>query len=181
MLIQLVSALALAATPVPVAPSPQQAPPDAFLDGGAAELLRKARERRTMIDRSVTGYTAVVQEHISAGLRTLARERMIFGRDVAGRVEWNRGGPVRNCWPYGHRGNVRLDSRPNPPAQGLRPSVAQRDRCRASRPQAHLSRLTFPRGQLGQEAPFTPAPSRGVLAYAHSLAHYGAPNGPGTH
>jgi hypothetical protein len=95
MLIQLVSALALAATPVPVAPSPQQAPSDAYLDGGAAELLRKARERRTMIDRSVTGYTAVVQEHISAGLRTLARERMIFGRDVAGRVEWNRGGPVR--------------------------------------------------------------------------------------
>lgn len=95
MLIELVSTLTIVAGSLTV-PSPrQQAQAGAYLDDGAAELLRKARERRTMIDRSVSGYTAVVQEHISAGLRTLARERMMFRRDVAGRVEWNREGPVR--------------------------------------------------------------------------------------
>ena len=96
MLIELFSALTVTvAAPASLQIPAQQTQADAFLDDGAAELLRKARERRTMIDRSVTGYTAVVQEHISAGLRTLARERMIFRRDVAARVEWNRGGPVR--------------------------------------------------------------------------------------
>lgn len=96
MLIELFSALAVATSPITAVQSPaRQVPTDAFLDGGAADLLRKARERRTMIDRSVSGYTTVAREHVSAGLRTLARERLIFRRDVAGRVEWHRGGPVR--------------------------------------------------------------------------------------
>ncbi len=101
MLIELATALAFAAAPPQDAavqdvriPTHQDSA-DAFLDAGAAVLLEAARERRAMVDRSVTAYTAVVQEHVSAGLRTLARERLIFGRDVAGRVEWNRGGPIR--------------------------------------------------------------------------------------
>jgi hypothetical protein len=68
---------------------------DAFLDAGARELVQRGRERRNTVDRSITRYTTVVQERMSAGLSTFGRERLFFRRETAGRIDWRRGGEVR--------------------------------------------------------------------------------------
>ena len=68
---------------------------DAWLDEGARELVRLGRERRRLIDRSVLRYTVDVQERISAGLRTVGRERLFFRRETAGHIDWTRNGPIR--------------------------------------------------------------------------------------
>ncbi len=78
-----------------LAPSPALAQADAYLDAGAAELVRLARERRNTVDRSITRYTTVVQERMTGGLRTPAWDRLLYRRETAGRIDWRRGGPIR--------------------------------------------------------------------------------------
>jgi hypothetical protein len=68
---------------------------DAYLDESARELVRLGRERRRLIDQSVMRYNADAQERISAGLRTLGRERLFYRREVASHIDWSREGPVR--------------------------------------------------------------------------------------
>jgi hypothetical protein len=67
----------------------------AYEDAESRELVRLARERRRMVDRSVERYRAVVQERISLGLRALRRERLFYRRETASRIDWTRDGPVR--------------------------------------------------------------------------------------
>lgn len=67
---------------------------DAYLDPGAREMVRLARERRRMVDRSIRRYEAIAQERISAGLQILARERLLYRRETASRIDWRRDGPV---------------------------------------------------------------------------------------
>jgi hypothetical protein len=68
---------------------------DAYLDKESRELVRLARERRRLVDRSVENYKAVVQERVSLGLRALRRDRLFYRRETASKIDWTRNGPVR--------------------------------------------------------------------------------------
>lgn len=76
----------------PIAPALLES---AYLDAGARELVARARQRRRVVDRSIDAYSVLVRERISLGLRALRRERLVFQREVASRVEWQREGPIR--------------------------------------------------------------------------------------
>jgi hypothetical protein len=71
-------------------PAPQPGQADAYLDAGARELVERARERRWLFDRSIERYQVVAQERMSAGLRVAARDRLMFRRETAARIDWNR-------------------------------------------------------------------------------------------
>jgi hypothetical protein len=63
---------------------------DAYLDQAARRLVRRARDRRETIDRSISSYTATMKEQIGMGIRALRRDRMIYHRELALRITWNR-------------------------------------------------------------------------------------------
>lgn len=65
---------------------------DAFLDRSAAELVWLARARRQLADFSIESYKALSKERISVGLRGIRRDRLLYRREVAGRLEWTREG-----------------------------------------------------------------------------------------
>jgi hypothetical protein len=67
----------------------------AYMDATAQELVRLARARRDSVDRSVRRYEAIVRERISAGIRALRRERLLYRRELAFRVDWRREGTIR--------------------------------------------------------------------------------------
>ncbi|HXV90914.1 MAG TPA: hypothetical protein VD707_06050, partial [Gemmatimonadales bacterium] len=71
-----------------------QAPADsirtAYLDDAARLLVDRARERRETVDRSISAYTATMKEQIGMGLRALRRDRMVYHRELALRITWNR-------------------------------------------------------------------------------------------
>lgn len=67
---------------------------DAYLDDGARRLVEQVRERRSSVDRSIVRYQTTVQERISAGLRTVGRERLLYRRETAGRIDWKREGAI---------------------------------------------------------------------------------------
>ncbi len=67
---------------------------DAYHDARAEELVRLARERRQLVDRSITHYQATAKERISVGLRTRLRDRLFYRRETASRIDWQRGGPI---------------------------------------------------------------------------------------
>ncbi|HEU4454253.1 MAG TPA: hypothetical protein VFR81_14390 [Longimicrobium sp.] len=83
-----------AADTVP-APLPERTVSSAYADPTARELVRRAREYRRTVDRSVRSYRALARERSSAGLRTLRRERLLGGSELAARIDWRREGPVR--------------------------------------------------------------------------------------
>lgn len=66
---------------------------NAYLDAGARDLVRRARERRAQVDEAITDYHAQVQERIFLGLRALRRDRTFYQREMVGRVAWHRDGP----------------------------------------------------------------------------------------
>jgi hypothetical protein len=68
---------------------------DAYLDANARQLVEKARERRQIADVSVERYKALSKERISVGLRGFRRDRLMYRREVAGRLEWTREGAAR--------------------------------------------------------------------------------------
>lgn len=65
----------------------------AYLDAGARDLVRRARERRALVEETITDYHAQVQERIFLGLRALRRDRTFYQREMVGRVAWHRDGP----------------------------------------------------------------------------------------
>ena len=69
--------------------------PSAYLDSTAQRLVQRARERRQLADLSVERYRALSKERISVGLRGWRRDRLIYRREVAGRIDWTREGPAR--------------------------------------------------------------------------------------
>ncbi|HEX8271216.1 MAG TPA: hypothetical protein VF615_01115 [Longimicrobiaceae bacterium] len=68
--------------------------PDAYLDAGARETVRLARERRTGVESAVRRYQAVSRSRISVGLRALRRDRLLFRCESVVRVDWRRGEPA---------------------------------------------------------------------------------------
>jgi hypothetical protein len=69
-----------------------QSPADstAYLDPVARRLVAAARARRETVDRSITAYRTTMRERIGAGVRALRRDRMLFRRELALRIEWRR-------------------------------------------------------------------------------------------
>ena len=71
-----------------------QAPADsvrtAYLDDAARVLVERARARRQTLDRSISSYTATMKEQIGMGIRALRRDRMVYHRELALRITWNR-------------------------------------------------------------------------------------------
>jgi hypothetical protein len=67
----------------------------AFLDDGARELVRLARAHRDVIDASVFGYSATGRQRVSVGIRALRRDRLLYRRESATRIDWRRDGPSR--------------------------------------------------------------------------------------
>ena len=64
----------------------------AFLDSGARDLVRRARERRAQAEQTITDYHAQVQERIFLGLRALRRDRTFYQRELVARIAWHRDG-----------------------------------------------------------------------------------------
>jgi len=73
------------------AQSPQSAlDSSAYLDPEARRLVAAARARRETVDRSITGYRATMRERIGVGVRALRRDRMLYRRELALRIDWRR-------------------------------------------------------------------------------------------
>ncbi|HJQ67171.1 MAG TPA: hypothetical protein VJ816_12370, partial [Gemmatimonadales bacterium] len=66
---------------------------NAYLDAGARDLVRRARERRAQVEEAITDYHAQVQERIFLGLRALRRDRTFYQREMVARIAWHRDGP----------------------------------------------------------------------------------------
>src|SRR5512145_3315950 len=62
----------------------------AYLDVDARRLVAAARSRRETIDRSITSYRTTMRERIGVGIRALRRDRMLYRRELALRIEWRR-------------------------------------------------------------------------------------------
>ncbi|HEX2188426.1 MAG TPA: hypothetical protein VHG51_05980 [Longimicrobiaceae bacterium] len=93
MILLLAAALAAAhpALPADTVVAPRA---DAYLDAGARETVRLARERRTGVESALRRYRAVSRSRISLGLRMLRRDRLFFRCESAVRVDWRRGEPT---------------------------------------------------------------------------------------
>jgi len=63
----------------------------AYVDRGAAELLRGARERRARVERAIDLYRVTARQRTHAGVAALSRARTLFGGETAVRIEWRRG------------------------------------------------------------------------------------------
>jgi hypothetical protein len=94
MLSMLLAAAMLQAGAADTTRAQQAVAKDAYLDEESRELVRLARERRRLVDRSVENYKAVVQERVSLGLRALRRDRLFYRRETASKIDWTRNGPV---------------------------------------------------------------------------------------
>jgi len=62
----------------------------AYLDAAARRLVAAARSRRETIDRSITAYRTTIRERIGVGIRALRRDRMLYRREIALRIDWRR-------------------------------------------------------------------------------------------
>jgi hypothetical protein len=62
----------------------------AFLDPGAAVLMKRARNARLSSDRSLRSYTAIVRSRVAAGLRMPLKDRTLYRHESAARVRWSR-------------------------------------------------------------------------------------------
>jgi hypothetical protein len=87
---RLLLALVLPAGLAATSPLPAQEPADAFADAVARELVTRARERRGLVDRSISAYRTLSTERMSVGYRLLRRDRLLFRRETAARVHWQR-------------------------------------------------------------------------------------------
>lgn len=91
MLAQLALALAMLQSPGTQTPSADSVP-GAYRDAAARDLVAKARDYRERVDRSITRYTTRAFERISMGVTAFRRERLMYRREMATRVDWRRDG-----------------------------------------------------------------------------------------
>ena len=86
------AALAALLQGTPAAPPPTaQDTASAYLDRGAAELVRGARDRRARVERSIDMYRVTARERAHAGFEAVRRDRTLYGGEKAVRIEWRRG------------------------------------------------------------------------------------------
>jgi hypothetical protein len=119
----------------------------AYLDPGAATLLRGARERRARVERQIDAYRVTARERVHAGLQAVSRDRTLFGREMAVRIEWRRG----------ETGNVRvLGAREASPATSRGISLPEELRSEVTDlafdpDELQLNLFTFGVGDLGAD------------------------------
>jgi hypothetical protein len=119
----------------------------AYLDRGAADLLRGARERRARVERAIDLYRVTARQRTHAGVAALTRTRTLFGGETAVRIEWRRG----------QTGTVRvLGARQVSPATSRGAEVPDDLRSEATQlafdpDELQLSLFQFNAGSLGQE------------------------------
>jgi hypothetical protein len=77
------------------APAAQRDTASAYLDAEARRLVAAARSRRETIDRSITRYQTTMRERIGVGIRALRRDRMLYRRELALRIDWQRDSVTR--------------------------------------------------------------------------------------
>ncbi len=78
--------------------TPPAGPPDttrAYLDPGARELVRSARESHAGMDGGIRAYSTLVKQRMGVGLKALRRDRLLVGQDEAARIHWQADGPIR--------------------------------------------------------------------------------------
>jgi hypothetical protein len=97
MLVAAVLAALLQGTPAAPPAAPSQDTTGAYLDPVAARLVSGARERRARVERNIDLYRVTARERVYAGLDAASRNRTLYGREMAVRIEWKRGetGSVR--------------------------------------------------------------------------------------
>jgi len=86
-------------------PAGVQARSDAYLDSGAAEIVRRARARKAGEDRSLLGFRALATQRLGVGISALRRERILYHHELVARVEWRRGDTAR-VYALGARAGV---------------------------------------------------------------------------
>lgn len=89
----LTAALAALLQGTPAAPPAalSQDTTSAYLDPTARSLVAGARERRQRVERTIDSYRVTARERVYAGLNAATRDRTLFGREMAVRIEWRRG------------------------------------------------------------------------------------------
>lgn len=89
----LTAALAALLQGTPAAPpaAPARDTASAYLDPTARSLVAGARERRQRVERTIDLYRVTARERIYAGVTAVNRDRTLFGREMAVRIEWRRG------------------------------------------------------------------------------------------
>lgn len=65
----------------------------AYADDTTRDLVRLARGQHGVIDASVFHYTASSRQRLSVGVHALRRDRMLYRRETASRIEWWRTRP----------------------------------------------------------------------------------------
>lgn len=65
----------------------------AYADDATRDLVRLARGQHGVIDASVFHYTASSRQRLSVGVHALRRDRMLYRREAASRIEWWRTRP----------------------------------------------------------------------------------------
>lgn len=99
MLSTLVAALVLfqaqPADTVPRAPLPEATVASAYRDPSAREMVRRAREYRRQADNSIRAYRTLARERINVGMRALRRDRTVYSKETAARIDWQRDGGTR--------------------------------------------------------------------------------------
>jgi hypothetical protein len=97
MLIAAALAALLQGTPATPPVATPQDTLSAYLDRGAADLVRGARERRNRVERAIDLYRVTARQRAHVGVEALTRDRTLFGGEIAARIEWRRGetGDVR--------------------------------------------------------------------------------------
>jgi len=76
-------------------PAAARAQDDAYVDAEARELVRLARLRRDDVDRRIETYRTLARERFSVALRAGIAEKLVYRRETATRIDWERDGPVR--------------------------------------------------------------------------------------
>lgn len=90
----LATALAALLQGTPAA-APAPAPRDttaAYADAGTRTLVTAARERRARVERTIDAYSVTARERMHASVEALTRNRTLFGRESAVRIDWRRDG-----------------------------------------------------------------------------------------
>jgi hypothetical protein len=91
MLIAAALAALLQGTPAVPPQATAQDSASAYLDRGAADLVRGARLRRERVERAIDMYRVTARQRVHAGVEALSRDRTLFGGETAVRIEWHRG------------------------------------------------------------------------------------------
>ncbi|HEX8321143.1 BamA/TamA family outer membrane protein [Longimicrobium sp.] len=75
--------------------APAPAPRDttaAYADPGTRTLVTAARERRARVERTIDAYSVTARERMHASVEALSRNRTLFGKETAVRIDWRRDG-----------------------------------------------------------------------------------------